>query len=233
MFDYNNFQDDITSLTLKNSICEELDILKTDARDDTLGLIPYGKTLVSLAKSCCDIPSIIFWSKMESFLRGIAIIPYDKRQKFSEKFANEGYKEFVKRLILLIDKIDDDRKSSIMANLTRALMQELIDINTFFRLQSILSNIVFEDLLFLANNIRAHNLKYSINIISLLNNSLAYQSVISGNSDNEYEISALGLKLYLYGLDYDEYDKNHDLRDRINDEEPKSTVTAVAVFGSG
>ena len=117
-----------------------------------------------------------------------------------------------------------------MSNLTRALMQELIDINTFFRLQNIVTNIVFEDLIFLTEHIRTHNLKYSVNIISLVNNSLAYQSVISGASDNEYEISSLGLKLYVYGLDYDEYDKNRDILERIDENEPESTVTAAAVF---
>ena len=230
MFDYNSLQNDITALTLKNSILDEINTLKSTALDDTIGLIPYGNTLVSLVKSCCDIPSMIFWSKMECFLKGIAVIPYEERQKFSEKFANENYKEFVKRLILLVDKIDDDRKAVIMSNLTRALMQELIDINTFFRLQNIVTNIVFEDLIFLTEHIRTHNLKYSVNIISLLNNSLAYQSVISSTSDNEYEISSLGLKLYVYGLDYDEYDKNRDIRERIDESEPESTVTAAAVF---
>lgn len=230
MFDYNSLQNDITALTLKKSILDEINTLKSTALDDTIGLIPYGNTLVSLVKSCCDIHSMIFWSKMECFLKGITVIPYEERQKFSKKFANENYKEFVKRLILLVDKIDDDRKAVIMSNLTRALMQELIDINTFFRLQNIVTNIVFEDLIFLTEHIRTHNLKYSVNIISLVNNSLAYQSVISGASDNEYEISSLGLKLYVYGLDYDEYDKNRDIRERIDESEPESSVTAAAVF---
>lgn len=47
MLDYNSLQNDITTLTLKNSILDEINTLKNTALEDTIGLIPYGNTFVS------------------------------------------------------------------------------------------------------------------------------------------------------------------------------------------
>ncbi len=69
-------------------------------------------------------------------------------------------------MVMIIDKIDDNRKTEIHANLTRALMQEFLDINIFFRLVNVLNNTIYEDLIFLENNVRKHNLKYSVIDIS-------------------------------------------------------------------
>lgn len=230
MFNYDELKNDITALSLTNSISDEIANIKNAALDDAIGFVPFGNTLVTLVKGVCDIPSMIFWSKMELYLNGISELSFEDRQKFSEKFANEEYKDFITRMIMLVDKIDDNRKAEIHANLTRALMQELLDIDTFFRLESIVNNIVYEDLIFLENNIRKHNLEYSVNIISLVNNSLAYQSVISANGDNEYEISSLGLNLFLFGLKYNEYDLHRDIRERVSDKAPEIQVTSHATF---
>jgi hypothetical protein len=97
-----------------------------------------------------NIPSAIFWSKMERFLRG-TFFSFEEQVKFAEKFNkdNTKYVDFVKKQICIINIIESDGKIDYLANLTRCFFLYSMDIPLYFRLVKIIQNCTTEELDFL------------------------------------------------------------------------------------
>ena len=208
------FINDFVYLFKSNSISESIAEIKKSAIEDTASLLhPYGKTIVMIVKTVHDIPMLLFWSKIERFLRGIDSLSCDERQRIIERFADDGNEEYVKRLICLIDDMDVDDKIDFIANLTKALAEGFIDTDMYFRLIHSIKNTLYEDLLYLKQNVRNNEIPRNINIVSLEQTGLAYQSVIGG--EGVYEVSDLGTKVVYYGVEYDNMDQNEDLHFKL------------------
>lgn len=207
------FINDAIVLFKSDSISNSIDEIKTNIISDSVNLLPmvYSQTLLSIIKTVTDIPSMIFWSKMERFLRGLNVLSFEERIKFYNKLSNDDFSVFMKRIVLMINEIDDEGKVIIFVNLTRALMLEQLELDRYFRLIHCVKNTLLEDLKYLNENVRMQELGMNINTISLSQSGLAYQSLIDGIGSTKFKVSDLGVEVVLYGIKYDKFDENKDL----------------------
>ncbi len=171
-----------------------------------------NKDQISLVESIDDtkkllwqIPNAIFWDKMYRFMIG-TYSDYECQIKMCEKFQTDNKKarEFIKRQIQIIEKLDFDCKVIWFSNLTRAFLLELINEQEYFKLSFALRTISTEDIEYIRSLV---NLK-DVSENSVLN--LFYQhSLVNkhtpntcGSISSEYNISELGVKFVKYGIDF-------------------------------
>lgn len=169
---------------------------------DPVAMLESGN---DIRKFLWQIPNAIFWDKMRRFMIG-TYSDYECQIKMCEKFQtdNEKAKEFIKKQIQVIEKLDFDCKVLWFSNLTRAFLLELIDEKEYFKLSFALRSISAEDIEYIRNVVNAND----INENSVLN--LFYQhSLVNKHTPNtcgsicsQYNISKLGIKLVKYGIDF-------------------------------
>lgn len=96
------------------------------------------------------MPTYLFWNKMKRYLTG-TFYSYGDQVKMAAKFNddNKKYNKFVKRLIHLLDQLDDDQKVDYFASLTRAFLLTDLDIYLFFKLSKYLDICIPEELEFI------------------------------------------------------------------------------------
>jgi hypothetical protein len=127
-------------------------------------------------------------------------LPLHERQAFVQQFDNDPKfkKKTGERLLIVLDRLDDERKADMLGKLFRAYMSNQIDELLFGRFSGILNRAFFPDLLRLkqfADDTRADDA-----VIALDSLGLVYQSVIgggdaSGSDTSEYAITPLGCRL--------------------------------------
>lgn len=203
------FTDIYNSMDMPNTLNE----LKDSALSDTASLVAYGSTSLMFSKKIIDLPSAILISKLERFIKGISDIHYDIRQKLLNKLNNpKECKDFFKRILFLIDDIDYDRKIDILIYLFKALSNDIIDIEKYFRLSNGVRHTLYEDIVFLEQNFdKDKEFEWNINISSLVQSGLAYEHIVDKNSI--YKISKLGVELFYYGINYAEIEDTRNLPD--------------------
>lgn len=151
-----------------------------------------------------QIPNSLFWDKMFRFMTS-TFSDYEYQIKMCEKFQkdNKKYKEFVKKLIQIIEKLDFDEKVDWFANLTRSFLMELLNEDEYFKLSFALRQIASQDLLYLKELVTEKE-TYENGILNILyQHSLTdkYTPNTCGSIDSVYNISELGIKLLKYGID--------------------------------
>ena len=106
---------------------------------------------LSSAQILFHMPTAMFWTKMERYLKGTFVGGFEDQIKFSMKFSedNESYKDFVKKQINLINNIESDNKVDYLANLTRCFFLFDMDIPLYFRLARFIENCTSDELNFL------------------------------------------------------------------------------------
>ena len=109
---------------------------------------------VGAAKNAIEIavhmPTYLFWYKMKRYLTG-TFHCYGDQVRMAAKFNgdNKDYYKFVKRLIHLLDQLDDDQKVDYFAALTRAFLLTDLDKYLFFKLSKYLEMCIPEELEFI------------------------------------------------------------------------------------
>lgn len=167
---------------------------------------------VSLVESIDDtrnllwqIPNAIFWDKMYRFMIG-TYSDYECQVKMCEKFQvdNKKAKEFIKKQIQIIEKLDFDCKVIWFSNLTRAFLLEFINEREYFKLSFALRMISAEDIAYIKSLVNLQDVSEN----SVLNLFYQYSLVkkhtpnTSGSISSEYNISELGAKFVKYGIDF-------------------------------
>lgn len=148
-----------------------------------------------------------FWKKIRRFFEGEELSKEDL-QKFCKKISK---KENAERLIALIDKIDIDRKIDFIRNAALCLANGFIDQSAFFRISSAVADTLYEDLIFLRDNIiEKEEFDYSLSVQGLLSNGLMYQSVISGNGDQKYRFTEIGEMVDRFAVSYRDVNRYPD-----------------------
>jgi len=134
--------------------------------------VSIGKQVVATGKLLFSIPDIIFWDKMQRFLSGV-YVDYEAQLKMCRKFDNdEKYADFTKRQIHILNELDDDKKVDFFANLTQAVLLELIDLPLYFKLATVLKVTTREELDYLSANIKRRESVIDVYMVSLLQNGL-------------------------------------------------------------
>ena len=189
--------------------------------------------LGNLAKDVKNIPNMLFYSKLEKFLSGIGEIEYEKRIKFISKFVNGQEDIFAGKVLHIIDKIDDENKSLILANLFRCLCYENINLSMYFRLCNIVNNTILEDLAYLLSNEKTVLFTLNLNVDTLCKIGLIQKT--SMGTVNNYEILGLGNLLLQCGLAYGDLPNILESQDAFfsNDSIPieETAIKSIAIFG--
>lgn len=115
---------------------------------DPFSGIAAGKDIKELI---FHIPTILFWDKMKRYLFG-TFSDFEEQVRLAVKLShdNRKYNEFIKKLIHLINEIDDDKKVDYFALLTRCFLLTDLNQNLFFKLSKYIMNCTPEELQFLS-----------------------------------------------------------------------------------
>ncbi len=94
-----------------------------------------------------------FWSKMQRFLQGVNL-EYDTQIKFRNKFCEENKhnKEYIQRLINMIEQLETDSKIDYYAKITRYAISDVLDLSLYFKFSQTLKNCTSEELEYLSSN---------------------------------------------------------------------------------
>ena len=106
------------------------DLMQAVIFSDPVSAVGATKNAIELA---VHMPTYLFWNKMKRYLTG-TFYCYGDQVKMAAKFNDDNmkYNKFVKRLIHLLDQLDDDQKVDCFASLTRAFLLTDLDIYLFF-----------------------------------------------------------------------------------------------------
>ena len=123
------------------------DLMQAVIFSDPVSAVGATKNAIELA---VHMPTYLFWNKMKRYLTG-TFYSYGDQVKMAAKFNddNKKYNKFVKRLIHLLDQLDDDQKVDCFASLTRAFLLTDLDIYLFFKLSKYLDICIPEELEFI------------------------------------------------------------------------------------
>ena len=199
--------DDIKNLSKKSLLDFVNIVLNKDSFASSLASVELATDIKNLL---WQIPNAIFWDKMYRFIKG-TYSDYEYQIKMCEKFHtnNEQFKQFVKKQIQIIEKIDFDDKVNWFSNLTRAFLLELIDEHEYFNFSFALRMISTENLTYLKKIITMNDVKENSILSLFYQHSLVnkFTPTTYGSSTSEYNISDAGIKLLKYGIDVDNCDK--------------------------
>jgi hypothetical protein len=207
-----SFIDSITSEKLAEIGSDTAELIFDSFLDNgVLKDIPIFGTLYKLGKAGIGIRDRYFMKKVLKFLFEIKNVTLEDRQKFIDDLEKSTAQKAGETLLILIDRIDNIEKTSILSNLLRSKVQEKISIEKFLRLAITTEKAFIADLKKL--HLYVDNDRYDEDTSeSLTSLGLVYMSIIDGgdvamlesakdSSDgNKYTISNLGREMLMYGL---------------------------------
>lgn len=111
--------------------------------------IPIVGTIYKIGRASIGVREAIFTKKVLKFLQELKDIPLAEREEFLRKLEeNAKYSNRVgEKLLVLIERLDDIDKSSVIGRLFKAAVAEKIDYETFLKLSSIVDKAFLPDLL--------------------------------------------------------------------------------------
>lgn len=161
---------------------------------------------IDVAREICKIPAYIqdklFVKKFSDILNGI-YRDKDEGRKWASKL-NDADKTSAQRIVSYVYELDSMAKNKYVINISRALANEFIDRQLYFRLFFILKSILDEDIKFIIDNLRHNVSSDEIHMEALSNLGLAYVSEIGNSGDKvTYAFSDLCYIFYEYAIKYD------------------------------
>lgn len=169
-------------------------------------IISYGKLLSFLRKFPLSLREQFYWIKFINFLQGI------KEPLFGEQIAlasklfgdDETGRKNAMRVVEIIGKIETEESLQFIINATRSCLQDLISKTDYFRIIKAITETLYEDLVFLSNNMTCPEyFKGNMQILALERSGLMLQAGINANEDFDsqvYIISALGRMVDQYAI---------------------------------
>ena len=157
-----------------------------------------------VGKIVLSVPNIIFADKMYRFLTK-AFRNYDDQVKFATRFEKDSrnYNDSVKKIVQIVDKIDFDEKIDWLANLTRAVFLECIDIDEYLSLSTAISMLTVDDLralkYYYGRKDEEENSTLSNYYIFGLTTKIT--PTTCGSITSNHTLSVRGIKLLKYGVD--------------------------------
>lgn len=160
---------------------------------------------ISFLKSSTSILDIYNTRKFIRFLVGVTEIENTEKVTLSEKLfsSDENSKENALRILGYINKTESEKIIEFMINATRSLLLDLINRDTYFRIVRVLSNSMYEDLIFLKDNMSKQTIECNSSVLALMNNGLMIQAGIDANKSveqQEYSFTKLGKDVDQFAL---------------------------------
>lgn len=169
-----------------------------------------------IGKTCNFIFSISdarLFANLEYFLS--EAVPTEKDRHKLKKLLESDINNVnnADRIIATIDKVQDKERIKFIANATKSLIDELIDLAMYFRICNAICNNTYEDLVFLRDNFERPELTYSIAVQSLYSTGLMDKSSI-GDSTDECEFAFTSFAKYVdqFGLSRDNKERYPDIK---------------------
>ena len=182
-----------------------LDFANMVVNNDPISLVEF---IDDTRKFLWQIPNAVFWDKMYSFMIG-TYSDYECQVKMCEKFQvdNKKAKEFIKKQIQIIEKLDFDCKVIWFSNLTRAFLLEFINEQEYFKLSFALRMISAEDIEYMKSLVNLEDVSENSVLNLFYQHSLVNKHTPNtcGSISSEYNISELGAKFVKYGIDFNGY----------------------------
>lgn len=116
------------------------------------------------------------------------------------EFARTTYNS----LIAYIDRAETKKKIRYLINVTRCLLTDFIDLDTYFRICNAVTFTLDEDLQYLRNHITEDNIAYNASTQGLYANGLMYQSMIEVSGRQFFSFSPIGKMVDRYAVSYDD-----------------------------
>lgn len=204
------FFDIIKKLGKKKEDLENTTSILEDTTEALLGdPAAAARITYKLAKMPFFIREQLFWEKMELMLSG-SFSDKEEQLKFAAKLTENGKNgDNPRRLIECIERIDTKNKIGFLINATRCFLADFIDLNMYFRLCHLITNTLYEDIIFLRENIVSEEeyLPYSIEAESLSASGLMYKSIIGGKEGDKYSFTPIAEDFDRYAVSYDDVDR--------------------------
>ena len=195
---------------------------------DVISDISSIDDVVKIVKGVSDYT---FKRKLESFVMGINTNP-KARAKFIAKMREDGKEEiYAIRIVELINRVEDIQKMRFINNLTAAFLVDFIDKEAYFRMFTLITDCIYEDLKYLQDHIEEKDLNYSNNVQALFSCGLMYQSRISQDGEAVYSFTPIARMLDIWALSYDDVDKHPDPTKEGMLEVPRTDIKAMGVWG--
>lgn len=164
-----------------------------------VNLIPtLGGALAQEIQVFQDYKESEFFRKYTAFILGVVDTTEKEREKFAEEIAKKANDAAGNVIAGMVDRLDNINKEVILANLTKARIEEMISIENFFRLASVLERVPYIDLAKLSS----YQTPYydEDGDTELLNSTGVLRPVLLSEEGDTYILSPLGVKLLQYGL---------------------------------
>ena len=121
-----------------------------------------------------------------------------ERVKFMEDYTEKNKENGCEALLTVIDKLDNINKVDILANLMKAKINDLINIECFIRLCVVIDRIPFSDLNELTKYAEDYYEDGSTDL--LLSAGVLSNTVIDAEEGNKYRLNMLGVLLLKHGM---------------------------------
>lgn len=172
--------------------------------------IPILSTIVNITKTSVSIRDRIFAKKVLLFLKELDKCPIKTRKNFLESISLKPKKKekLGETLIIILERINDMQKPSIIANLFIAYMENDITYQDFTKISGIVGNVQLEDLLFLKNKNKPLNQLPIDNLEYLAMNGLMNIGIMGPHNSRDlaygstiiYTPNSLAHKLFKFGF---------------------------------
>lgn len=158
--------------------------------------VDFGKNVVELMHQTKSIPDMILWNNLYLFLQE-GNFDYDLLRKLAAKLEESGNKqENAACIVYTVNRIDDPRKARFISWLTLSVINEKLDFDNYFRLIKAIENLVYNDLLYLSENVEKVKMDPdNSHIDDFLANGLIYS--IDGGfayADKSYDLVEYGIR---------------------------------------
>ncbi|MGK7887315.1 MAG: hypothetical protein AB4057_22135 [Crocosphaera sp.] len=113
--------------------------------------IPFVGTISKLLNAKVKIQEEFFIRKVKKFLLCLQNIDQDSLNKFQQKLqgGSEYSKKVGGKLVIILDRLDDEGKAELLGRLFRAYLEERIHQQILFRLSQAIDKAFFDDLIYL------------------------------------------------------------------------------------
>lgn len=184
---------ELSPLLDKNLWKQQFDVLLDICKGNAV------KALCQQIKVILDYRQENFFRKFVCYICGLKDTTQEQRCKFADEIEKKANDKSGYVLLDMIDRLDNINKLTILANLTRAKLDEFISIEQFFRLYSLLQRIPYVDLVSLSKYITEYY-DESGDTELLYSTGALIQTSIDEKGNSKYVLSILGEELLQWGV---------------------------------
>ena len=123
-------------------------VRRTILESDELKQLPIFGSLIKISRAAASIKERLFARKVYKFLVEISNVPLDQRKAFIDDLDKtpDGQRRVGESIILLLERIDDMEKASIIGKIYRQCMLGYISNKQSLRLSAIVDRVFIMDL---------------------------------------------------------------------------------------